>query len=261
MSSTPGPAPRGTHRVQSVERAIRLLRAVARAGSEGARVAALSDDCGINRATAWRLLTTLEADELVTCDRHSGRWTLGRGLHELTGPTWEKSVLRASQSVLEQVAATSGETAALAMMRSTGLTYVAEVAATAVVAATWRGRVVPLHATSTGKAWLAAQPEDHPVEHVRPPLERFTAHTIVDPAALADELLEIRRTGYGVCRGEFEATAYGVSAAVHGHDGGAVAVLSIWGPKSRFGPERFPEAGAIVVAGAARISESLSSPR
>lgn len=259
MNSLPRSAERPTHGVQSVERAMRLLKAVARAGNEGAKVASLADACGINRATAWRLLTTLEGDEIVSCDHDSGRWILGRGLHELIGPTHEESLLHASSAVLEQVASTSGETAALAIMRSSGLTYVAEVASTAVVTATWRGRVVPLHATSTGKAWLAAQPGDDPVGQVALPLERFTSNTIVDPTQLAAELREIRRTGYGVCRGEFESSAYGVSAAVRDHEGRTVAILSIWGPKSRFGAGRFPEAGAIVVAGAAQISERFSS--
>ena len=47
-------------RVQSVERAVALLDAIAGASPRGSTVAELALACGINRATAWRLLATLE---------------------------------------------------------------------------------------------------------------------------------------------------------------------------------------------------------
>ncbi len=70
-------------RVQSVDRAVSLLRAVADAGSAGAATVALGDACGLNRATAWRILTTLEAHGLVVSDRATGHWTLGPGLVDI----------------------------------------------------------------------------------------------------------------------------------------------------------------------------------
>ena len=50
-----------TERIQSVDRAIDLLLAVAAAGPADAGVPALAKACGLNRATAWRLLKTLQA--------------------------------------------------------------------------------------------------------------------------------------------------------------------------------------------------------
>ena len=47
-------------RVQSVERALALLDAIAAGSPRGSTVAELALACGINRATAWRLLATLE---------------------------------------------------------------------------------------------------------------------------------------------------------------------------------------------------------
>ena len=57
-----------TERIQSVDRAIDLLLAVAAAGPADAGVPALAKACGLNRATAWRLLKTLQARRLVTVD-------------------------------------------------------------------------------------------------------------------------------------------------------------------------------------------------
>ena len=56
----------GTNRIQSVDRAIDLLLAVAAAGAETATVPALAKACGLNRATAWRLLKTLQDSGLLS---------------------------------------------------------------------------------------------------------------------------------------------------------------------------------------------------
>ena len=57
-----------------------------------------------------------------------------------------------------------------------GLTYVDEVTPTAVVTASWLGRSVPLHATSTGKALLAFLPPSRCGECCAGPLPAFTGH-------------------------------------------------------------------------------------
>jgi predicted transcriptional regulator len=63
----PGPATDGVQRIQAVDRAIVLLKAVA-ASTTPPTVLELARRCGINRATAWRLLRTLEHHGLVDRD-------------------------------------------------------------------------------------------------------------------------------------------------------------------------------------------------
>src|SRR5947199_10349980 len=89
----------GTNRIQSVDRAIDLLLAVAAAGAETATVPALAKACGLNRATAWRLLKTLQARGLVTVGA-TGRYALGLtvvGLGQAAGPD---ALIAAAQPVL-----------------------------------------------------------------------------------------------------------------------------------------------------------------
>ena len=52
-------------RIQSVDRAVSLLRAVATMPAGDATLAGLAAECGLNRSTAWRLLATLEDHGLV----------------------------------------------------------------------------------------------------------------------------------------------------------------------------------------------------
>ena len=116
---------------------------------------ALAEACGLNRATAWRILSTLEAHGLVARDHRTGHWSLGAGLVDIARLAGSEVVLRDVHEVLERLALQTGETAALAVVRDGALTYIDEVAPSAIVSASWSGRTVSLHATSTGKVLLA----------------------------------------------------------------------------------------------------------
>jgi DNA-binding IclR family transcriptional regulator len=195
---------------------------------------------------------------LVSLDRETGWYSLGFGLVDLAGQAGDTSLSRAARSVLQRISAETGETAAMAVMRQGALTYVAEAVAGAVVSVTWRGRAVPLHATSTGKVLLGFSRPDEVGELLALPrggrLRRFTSATITSRAALAQELARIREQGFSVCRGEFEESAWGVSAPVLDVTGRPVAVLSIWGPPERITAERFDNLGGLAVAGAEELA-------
>ena len=147
-----------TGRVQSVDRAAALLRAVAAAAPQGTTVAALATEVGLNRATAWRLLATLEVNGLVERDAVTGAYLIGPEVATLATVAGIDGLVRRAHPVLAALCRRTGETADLAMLRLTGLTYVDEVAPPSVMAANWLGRNVPMHATSSGKAWLAWLP-------------------------------------------------------------------------------------------------------
>lgn len=251
--------PHRTVRVQSVDRAIALLRTVAAAAHGQATVTALATACGLNRATAWRILSTLEQQGMVSLDRPTGRYAIGFGVVELAQAAGVGVLVEAAHRILERVALQTGETASLAVVRDGGLQYVDEVAPPAVVSATWRGRAVSMHATSTGKALLAFSSE----ETVRATLERslrsYTDDTITDPEELRAELTATRERGYGVCRGEFEESAYGVSAPVLDAGGRPLAVVSIWGPGGRLTEARFEALGTVARAAADEIARPGSS--
>jgi DNA-binding IclR family transcriptional regulator len=230
-----------------------LLRAVAAASGTDNSAAMLAEACGLNRATAWRILSTLETHGMVTSDRESGRWSVGPGLVEIARAAGLDTLLQSAHAVLERLSAQTGETAALAVSGSGELTYVDEVAPSAIVAATWQGRTVPLHATSTGKALLASLPPDEVERVLGGELRRYTPTTITDPGDLRAELAVTRARGYGVCRGEYESSAWGVSAAVLGGLHRPRAVLSIWGPASRVSDADFEGFGALAVQAAAAL--------
>ncbi len=262
MSQTSERRP-GSTRVQSVERAAALLRAVAAATGPAGSATALAEAVGLNRTTTWRILTTLEQERLVTHDKETGTYSLGFGLIDLAGQVDGDVMVRSARVVLQRLAGQARETAALAVVRSGVLTYVAEATADTVVTAGWQGRQVAVHATSTGKVLLAYS---HPAElrvHLRLPrggrLPRFTPSTITSLATLEKELALTRDRGYAVCRGEFESTAWGVSAPVLDAAERPVAVVSVWGPSERLTEDRFEALGALAMASASEIAGRQAS--
>jgi DNA-binding IclR family transcriptional regulator len=254
----------GSTRVQSVERAVALLRAVATASGSDASATALAQTVGLNRTTTWRILSTLEHHRLVAFDKEAGTYSLGFELIDLAGQAAGAALVDASRAVLNRLAAASGETAALAVLQDGALTYVAEASAGSVVAVAWKGRAVSMHATSTGKVLLAySHPDDLRTLLGLPTggrLRRHTPTTITSLTALRRELAVVRERGYADCRGEFESLAWGVSAPVLDAAGRPVAVVSIWGPGERVTPDRFPALGTLAIEGAAQIARRVSPP-
>jgi IclR family acetate operon transcriptional repressor len=254
-----GHPPAESVRIQSVDRAIDLLLAVAVAPPAAATAPALAQACGLNRATAWRLLKTLQVRGLVTVDAATGRYAIGPTAAEIGNAAGPDALIAIAHPVLERVCGETGETASLAVPGMGGLTYIDEVLPTAVLTASWLGRSVPLHATSTGKALLAFLPPAELRQVLGSRLLAFTGTTITDADELAAELAVTRARGYGVCAGELESSLFGVSAPVLDRAGRPLAVLSIWGPKDRVHEALFPQLGAVAVRAAAEVAAARSA--
>ena len=236
-------------RVQAVQRAVSLLKAIA--DSPGPQTASeLAERCGLNRSTAWRILQTLEDEGLVHRDPQTNRYSTGYELTRLAASA-DESLLLVARPHLVELSSHTGETVSLAVPRRLELIYVDQIQAPHVMAPDWLGRAVPLHGTSTGKALLAWLPASELDEVLSEPLAAFTETTITDPARLRKELDDVRRLGYAVSRGELEPSLWGVSAAVLDRGRRPIAVVSVWGAEMRVlgrGVEALGEATAATAA-------------
>jgi DNA-binding IclR family transcriptional regulator len=244
----------GRGRVQSVQRALALVEAIA-ATPGGGTAAELALACGINRATAWRLLATLEEHGVVDRDPVSNRYQVGYTVARLAAASGVDGLVRRTHHILERVCAQTGEAADLAVGRRAELVYVDEVTPRSVLTVSWLARPVPLHATSTGKAWLAWLPEAEARALLGSALPGYTDATVTDVSRLLAELVQIRERGYAVCAGELEPELWGVSAPVlMPGQARPVAVFSIWGPAGRVPPSRLEALGTVAIDAAAAVA-------
>lgn len=208
-----------------------LLKAVAEAGGQHS-LTALARRCELDRATAWRLLITLEAQGMVQRDPRDGTFTIGPAVAELsTVPT--RSLAQTAQPLLERVSLETGEIACLGVVDGDELHYVAEVIPAIADEQSWLRRPVSLHASSMGKAFLAYLDDARVAALVGDHPTRFTDTTITDLVELRQQLRRIREQGYAVCRGELEAGSWGVAATILGVHDEPVAVVCLWGPDGR----------------------------
>jgi DNA-binding IclR family transcriptional regulator len=231
MMNANTPAVNPQSRVQAVQRAVGLLKAIAESPTPPT-ARELAQRCQLNRSTAWRILHTLEDEGLLDRDPQTNRYSTGYELTRLAARA-DESLLRVARPHLEELSSRTGETVSLAVPRRLELVYIEQVQAPHVMAADWLGRAVPLHATSTGKALLACLPASELDELLSEPLASFTEATIADPARLREELDDVRRLGYAVSRGELEPSLWGVSAAVLDRGRRPMAVVSVWGAERR----------------------------
>jgi IclR family acetate operon transcriptional repressor len=111
------------------------------------------------------------------------------------------------------------------------------------------GHRVPAHAGASGKAILAALDEASLEVFLSEPLERLTAHTIVEPDEFRAELTTIRRQGWATNTGEWDGGVAAVAAAIV-VDGRPVGAISVSATPDRLPPHRMMELGPDLVAAA-----------
>jgi DNA-binding IclR family transcriptional regulator len=242
--------------IQSVDRAAALLKAIADS-SHPPTVVELAADCGLNRSTAWRLLATLDAHGLIERDPVSQRYSLGYAFLRIAAGAELDPLVRRARPVLEQLARETRETTNLAVAKRFNLVYVDQVDPPQIMAPNWFGRSVPLHSTSTGKAYLAFLTEEERRTVLPRRLERHTPTTITDRRTLDQELERVRQDGYALCVGELEESLFGASAPVLSEQDRPVAIVSVWGTEHRLPRKRLPEIGRRALAAADEIKALL----
>lgn len=246
--------PNRSKTVQSVDRAIALLRTLA-TSPQSLSLAELASRCELARPTAWRLLWTLEVGGLVE-KVEPAHYRLAIGWTGPQQPDHRVDVLaRLSRPVLTELAQECGVTASLVLVGRFDLAYIDQVDGPLFTSPTWEGPL-SLHASSPGKAVLAALPDAEWRAMAGPELEELTETTITDLDDLAAELAVVRERGYARCLGEDVTYSNGASAVVLA-GGRPVAAVDLWGPDRRVPESRLAELGAAAASGAARIQSLL----
>lgn len=249
--------------VGSLERGLKILDLLVEIesdpvrGPKGISVQQAATVLDIHKSSASRLLQTLTAMGWAEPVNASGRgYRLGPAVQSTSSLKEAQRRLRdAAQPFLQRLMVQTGECAHAAVSTGAAALVIDDVEtgqALRVVAG--RGRRVPLHCTSAGKALLAYGLATIPDE-----LPARTDHTITTHRALEDHLAEIARVGYAVDDEENDLGVRCISAPVFmGLRGEAVGCIGIDGPAVRVTPDRVAELASIVVSTAHTLSVQLS---
>jgi len=255
MSNSGDEVPGGA--VQSVDRALSILGHLARDGELG--ITELAARLGVHKSTAFRLVATLEAHDLVEQNAERGKYRLGVGVVRLAGATALRlDLVQESRPVCAKLAAAVEETVNLVVRSGHDAFYLDQVSGpSALQLHYWVGRRIPLHATSNGKVLLAYAADAVQEEVLSEPLPAFTERTVTDPVQLAAELETVRQRGIAIAIDELEVGLTAVAAPITGSHGSVIASISASGPSFRLPPERLPQVAEDVRAAADEISRRL----
>jgi IclR family acetate operon transcriptional repressor len=244
---------------RALGRALEVLEALARR-RDGATLSGLSRRLGSPKSSLLYLLRPMtRLGYLVRSP--DGHYRLGPAAFTLAMAALSNRELpEMARPFLEDLAATSGETALLATMAgdAPAAVYIDKVESQNTVRYTARiGERRPLYCSAIGKLLLAYLSPAKRQEYVKTTrLKALTPKTPVTRAALRRELDEIRSTGLSVSVDEIAQGAAGMAAPIFDRRGEVVAGLVLGAPSQRVLAEQ-PRLAALVIESARELSRVM----
>jgi DNA-binding IclR family transcriptional regulator len=251
--------PRRSYTINSLDRALRILMIL---GDRGVpmRVSDISRKLGIDKSTAYRIITTLRARGFVEQESDTRKYTLGLKVLEVAALKLRSlKLVPVAKPFLEELMLRTKEAVHLAVLVEGEVMYVdSEQCSGPFNVNTVVGGRASLHSSAVGKALLAPRPvEDVDRILAIKGLTRYTDRTIISAEELHEHLAEVRKRGWAM---DDEETYMGVrclAAAVFDHRDSAIASIGISGPIQRITHDRLPFLGQLVKEVATKISRRL----
>lgn len=228
---------RATETVQSIERAIDILRSFTEFEPE-LRVTELAHRLDLHKSTVSRILATLQKGGLVNKNPESGKYRLGLGLISLAGVALGRLDVRGvAQPYLNKLMAFTQETVNITVVEGNECVNIERARSPQPIRYEgWIGRRTPLHCTAAGKVLLAHLPIEKRAVRLALPLAEYTSKTVTDGQRLEHNLVLVRYQGYAIVHEEFEEGYSGIAAPIFNHEAHVVAAISVCGPTYRMGP-------------------------
>jgi len=246
--------------VQSIDRALAILEALAQKGSP-MPLSLVSSETKLNISTAHRLLSSLIEHGWVEQESTSKHYRLGIKVFEIGNRALYSLDIRiTAKPFLQKLAEVFNETANLAIMDKNEVVYIDQVEAENIMRMMAHpGTRAPSYCTAAGKAILAYKDKSFLSLFLKEvPLLSYTKNTITDPLKLEEELKTIQKLGFAVDEGEIEEDVHCLASPIFNHKGEAIASFSISGPRlrilSKIKDEKLLET---LVASAHKVSELL----
>jgi IclR family transcriptional regulator, pca regulon regulatory protein len=233
----PAEAPRpGDTYVQSFARGLQVIRSFS-AQAPQQTLSEVAQRTGLTRAGARRILLTLEGLGYV---RTNGRQfslaprILDLGFAYLSSlPLWNLA-----EPVMERLVEDVKESCSAAVLDGADVVYVLRVPTHKIMSINLGiGSRLPAYCTSMGRT-LLAELDGRTLDqllHDVPPMRR-TERTIVDPAALKEQLAKVREQGWCLVDQELEEGLVSLSAPIRDRAGRAIAAMNISGQVNRTSP-------------------------
>lgn len=218
--------------MRTVDNALKILDLFT-AGVTEAGLSEIARACGLDKASALRILNSLARHGLLEKHPQTKKYRLGASVLKLARVR-EASFPFVSiiQPMLTELASLTGETAHASLASGSALVLVgfAEPQRSLRVLMD-ASQALPFHATASGLAYLSYAPDDV-VEAVLKADEftAYTKHTPTSADTIRAQIAETRKKGFAISERCFEDEVIGIAAPIFdwsGYASGAVAVASV----------------------------------
>lgn len=215
---------------------------------------------GMNKATAFRLMTDLAAQGFVEQSGTARAYRLGpailrlAALREATVPMREVAM-----GVLKSLSQATGETAHVSLLQVDQLSTLAYTYSNThgTQVRMEDAKILPLHATSSGLAVLAFSPTEFVDRTLSQPLAASTADTITDPAKIRDQLERCRLQGFAVSVGGFEQDVHSYAAPFFDARAACIGAVAVAAPVARMDDALQSKIQREVLKSASRLTRLL----
>jgi len=246
--------------MQSLERSIGILRALAAVGRAELRLSDVARAVRLSKPTTSRILSALCDQGLVETSRETRTFRLGP---ELVFLGWSAAqsfqLTRIARPVLEKLAETTGDTAFLTVRSGSEAVCADRVSGSYPVKALTMevGSRRPLGIGSGSLALFAALPDDEIDQILKANADRLARFKAVRAARIRREIQQARARKYALAEGHVVKEVSGVGVAIKDPRGHPIAAVSVASISSRFENGRQAALIRVTQAAAREIERAL----
>lgn len=251
--------PQSSYTIESLQRGLRVLSLFTRE-TPSLSLTEIKEAAQLNKTTAFRIISTLEADGYLERDPETKRYRPSLKVLRLGFTAVSSLEFRdIARPYLRQLSQDADETVSLSVLDGMDVVYVDRVRRQQIVGVVLGiGSRIPAQCGSMGKVMLAHLPPDELDRRLSQPLTPCTPHSIIDRAAFETELAQVRQQGYALNNEELEIGLRAVAAPIWDHTNQVVAAINITGSVRTISPERMvTELVPLVRETAVHISRAL----
>lgn len=250
---------RSDYYINSIKRSIQILSSFTFKKKEFT-ITELSKKLNINKSAIYRILLTLEDENIVIKNKNSNKYRLGIKLLELGNIVKEQFEIKSyALPIMEDLAKKTEETIDLNILLDDQRVSIEKIDSPHDVRRIIQlGKSLPLYCGGSGKAILAFLPTTE-IERIiqNTDLTALGPNTITDRKILKKNLDEIRKKGYAISFEERVLDSTSIAAPILEYKGFAMGSISISGPISRFTKKKISTYISLIKEAAHNISKYL----
>lgn len=234
--------PPSSYTIESLQRGLQVLSLFTRE-TPSLSLTEIKEAADLNKTTAFRIISTLEAAGYLVRNPKTKRYRPSLKVLQLGFTAVSSLEFRdIARPYLQQLSQDVDETVSLSVLDGLDVVYVDRIRRKQIVGVILGiGSRIPAQCGSMGKVMLAHLPPEELTQRLNNSLAPCTPHTIIDKAAFAKELGQVREQGYALNDEELEIGLRAVAAPIWDHTNQVVAAINVTGSVRTISQQRMVE--------------------